>query len=180
MKNIFRTIIAVMLAAVCALALVACSGNEQKNNGEENNAEQKNTGKEYDVEQLAKSIFENVKFEDEYVALVDDKDFALSSYGIDPALVADKDGVKEDAVYVSASTPEMIVCVKAVDEASAKTVMSAVENKISDYINNYTTYGPEQVAKLESAVKVTNGQYVVVVVSNDNSAAASFVNGLFN
>ena len=74
----------------------------------------------------------------------------------------------------------MIVCVKAVDEAAAKTVMSAVESKISNYINDYTTYGPEQIAKLESAVKVTNGQYVVVVVSNDNSAAASFVNGLFN
>lgn len=133
--------------------------------------------KDYDVTAVAQAIAENVPFEDEYLAYIDDRDFALTSLGVDAALVAEKDGAKEVASYVSGAYPEMIIAIHAVDETAAASVMEVLEARISNYITNYSTYTPEQVAKLESAVTATRGNYVFVIVSNDNIAARSFLDG---
>ena len=56
--------------------------------------------------------------------------------------------------------------------------MKAIEKILDNYEKNYTNYGPEQVSKITSAVKVVRGQYVFVIVSNDNAAAQTYLNGL--
>ena len=163
MKHI-KSIVSLVLVFVLAAALAACGGNGK--------------AKEYNVDEIADSIARNVPFEDQYIAKLEQRDFALNLYSIEPGLVAEKDGAKEAAVYISGSSPEMIVCIKAADEASAQFVLEAVEGLISTYITNYTNYGPEQVEKLETAVKIVKGPYVFVTVSNDNTAAAEHINGL--
>lgn len=170
MKKAFKCIVCMLLAVVCAASLAACHRAEQP-------TETPAPAKDYNVDEIAAAIAANVPFEDEYLALVPNREFALGTYSIDPALVADENGEKASAIYVSGAYPEMIVAVKAVDEASAGKVMESVKALIKNYIENYTTYTPEQVAKLESAVTVQRGAYVFAIVSNDNAAAESFLSG---
>ncbi|MBO4847638.1 MAG: DUF4358 domain-containing protein [Clostridia bacterium] len=170
MKKFFKILICALLVIAFA-ALAACKAKDPKPVDTNTPA----PAKEYSADELAKAIFDNVPFEDEYLTAVEDREFAMKFYGIDPALVAEKDGVKQIAVYTSGSYPEMIVCVKAVDEASADKVLEPIRKLIETYINNYTNYGPEQISKLETAVVVKDGANVTVAVTNDNSAASSFI-----
>lgn len=169
-----RIVIAALAALLILTACFAACG--PKTPDPEDNKAKPIT--EINVNDLASKLASSCSFEDEYLALVEDREFSLQTYGIDPALVAEKDGVKESAIYVSASTPEMIVCVKAADEEAYSKIESAVKARIEDYINNYTTYGPEQVEKLKSAVMEQQGLTLIAVVSNDNSAARDTLAGL--
>ena len=173
MKNTIKIALSLLLVLVFAAFAFAC--NKEKDPSSESS---KPVAKDLDVDDLAKKIAENCSFEDEYLALVENRDFSLQSRNIDASLVEGEEGAKKAAIYASSSTPEMVVCIKAVDEAAAAKVMEQVQNLIDDYAHNYTTYGPEQVEKLESAVKVTNGQYVVVAVTAENTTATSFIYAL--
>lgn len=159
MKNTVR-IIALLLIAAIAASLIACGKKDEP-------------AKDYDVNAVAEKLHSEVPFEDPYLALVANREFALTTYNIDPALVAEENGEKACAIFVSGAYPEMIVAIKAVDEAAAAKVMESVKALIETYIKNYTTYTPEQVVKLETAVTETRGAYVFAVVSNDNAAAAA-------
>lgn len=165
MKNISRLVISMMLIFALALAFSACGGETAP-------------AKDYDVTAIANSIATNVPFEDEYLSPVADIAFELNRIGVSLDSVAENNGAKEAAAYVSGAYPEMIVCIKTVDDNAAKTALTAVQSLITNYINNYANYGPEQVSKLESAVKVVRGQYVFVIVSNDNAQASSYLEGL--
>ena len=170
MKNTVR--IAVVLVLVAAFAAFAWACGKKPSDPVDP------VNKELDVDDVAKQIAEYCTFEDEYLALVENRDFSLQSRNIDATLVEGEEGAKKAAIYASSSTPEMIVCIKAVDEQAAAKVLESVEALIDDYAHNYSTYGPEQVEKLESAVKVVNGQYVVVAVTADNTTATSFIYGI--
>lgn len=167
MKNLFKAAFCALLVCAMVFAFAAC--------GSENETP---AAKDYDVIAIAKSVSENVSFEDEYLTPVVDIAFELNRDEISLDSVAGEDGAKQAAVYVSGAYPEMIFAIKAVDANAAKTVMKAIEKIIENYTNNYTNYGPEQVSKLTSAVKVTRGQYVFVIVSNDNAAASTYLEGL--
>jgi hypothetical protein len=171
MKNIVKAVAVILLAAVAAASFAACHRTVEP-------AVTPAPAKDYNVDEIAASVAANVPFEDPYLANVANREFALSTYGIDAALVADENGEKASSIYVSGAYPEMIVAIKAVDEASAAAVMDKVKALIDNYIKNYTTYTPEQVAKLESAVTVQRGAYVFAIVSNDNAAAESYLSGL--
>lgn len=173
MKNLFKAAALVLIAAFCLAGALACNNPEpQPSNPDANKIIELN------VDEIASSIARNCSFEDQYLALVEDRDFSLQSFGIPAELVAGESGSKQAAIYVSASTPEMIVCIKAADESSVGQIEDAVKARINDYINNYTTYGPEQVQKLESAVSTVKGNYVVFAVTADNSAAADYISGI--
>jgi hypothetical protein len=165
MKNTVRIIAAVMLAVLAAAFVTGCTGGS--------------TSRDYVVTELSKKIFDNCKFEDEYLAEVEDRAFALNLYNIDPALVAEKDGVKQSSIYLSSAYPEMIVCIKAVDEKAAQGVEEAMRTLIANYIQNYSNYQPAEINKLETAVIRTAGEYVVVAVTDDNAASAKYIDGIF-
>ena len=165
MKNTVRIIAAVMLAVIAAAFMTGCTGN--------------NTQRDYVVTDLSKKIFDNCSFEDEYLAEVEDRAFALNLYDIDASLVAEENGVKQSSIYLSSAYPEMIVCVKAVDANAAKGVEEAMRALINNYIQNYSNYQPAQINKLETAVIRTAGEYVVVAVTNDNAASAKYIDSIF-
>ena len=167
MKNLFKLFICMMLVSAMALCLAACGGGETPAQT-----------KDYDVLAIADSIAQNVSFEDEYLTRVADVAFELNRDNIELDSIVEEDGVKQASVYVSGAYPEMIFSLKAVDEAAAQKAMAAIEEIIKNYTTNYTNYGPEQVSKLESAVKVQRGNYVFVIVSNDNAAASTYLEGL--
>ena len=160
----FRTVFALMLALVMAMAFAACSGN---------------TVKDYDVKSVAKSIIEGCTFEDQYMEEIPTPEFTLEGiYNVDPALIAEKDGAKEAAVYVASAGPEAVICIKAVDADAANTIMDHIQNRILEDAEAYKNYGPEKVPYLQTAVKIVKGVYVFVAVTADNTAASSVINGL--
>ncbi|MCR5809764.1 MAG: DUF4358 domain-containing protein [Clostridiales bacterium] len=179
-------IIAAVLALVFALSLAACRKPDPKpvdpTNAPVNDTTEapatEAPAREYDVDELAKAIREGCTFEDQYVEKIEDRDFILRYYRIDAATVSEKDGAKEVASYSAGSTPDLVLVLKANDEAGAKAALEAVQAMIDSYIENYTTYGPEQINKLETAVKIVKGQLLVVVISADNDAAYETVDKL--
>lgn len=162
MKKTIISVTTLILAALTVFACAACG-------------ETKKPVKEHDVILFAKDILTNCSFEDEYLAEIEDRNFALTLTRIDHELVIEKEGVKQIAYYSSAAYPEMIICVEAVDEAAAEKVMEKLEAVVERLIKDYTEYGPDQVAKLNSAVKRTSGKYVVLAVTNDNDSAARYI-----
>ena len=167
MKNIVKTVAVISLALLMALSFAACG------KGGDNSQP-----KEFDVAKLAKDIFDNCKFEDQYLTELPDKSFALSSYNIDASLVAEENGEKLVVSYVSSAYPEMIFVAKSPDKDAAGKVMGALKELVAKYIKDYTNYGPEQISKLESAVGREVGEYVIMVVSNDNTAAAAYIDSI--
>ena len=167
MKNTVKIVISAILICAFVMAFIACGGKEPEAND-----------RDYDVISIADSIAKNVSFEDEYLTPVADIAFELSRDNIDLDSIVEDNGVRQAAVYVSGAYPEMIFSLKAVDASAAKAAMTAIEEIIKNYTNNYTNYGPEQVSKLTSAVKVVRGQYVFVIVSNDNAGASTYLEGL--
>ena len=163
MKKTTRIIAAILLAAAAIIA-AGCTGGP--------------VVRDYDVFATAKNIFDNCSFEDEFLVELEDRSFALSLYDIEAAYVAEADGVKQASIYVSSAYPEMIVCIKAVDEAGAEKVMEAMQKLVKNYIENYSNYNPAQIAKLQTAVERRLGEYVIVAVTNDNEAAAKYIDSI--
>ena len=160
-----KLIVSALLVLAIAFALAACTGAP--------------AAKDYDVRALAKSIAENCTFEDAYIEEAPNAEFTLQNfYNVDPALIAGETGAKEAAVYVASSGPEGVICFKAVDEASANTAMELIQNRILEDIEGYKTYGPEKVPFMETAVKIVRGAYVVIAITADNTASASYIEGL--
>lgn len=165
MKKYFITVVSVILTAAFALGFAACGGSGSP-------------AKSVDVIALADDISANCTFEDTGLEKSLDSEFTIKSiYGCDPALIAGEEGQKKVSVYITASC-EMIICIEAVDAASAQKLMDeSLKPMLDIYINEYTTYQPADVNKLKTAVKIVEGNYVVVVVSADNAQAETYVMG---
>lgn len=69
-----------------------------------------------------------------------------------------------------------VVLIKAVSPEAAQNVLSSLEKHIALQQKSYASYRPEEVPKLDSAVSVCEGNYVMLVVSNDNQKAEEIVN----
>ena len=163
MKKTLLTLVSLLMAAVFAFGFAACSGAAKT--------------KSFDVDALAADVFKNCKFDDADLAKSGDSEFTVCQVcNADPALIAGETGSKKAAAYVAAS-PEMIICIEAVDEAAAQKIMAdTFEPLIKTYIEEYTNYSPAEVNKLKDAVKIVEGKYVIVVVCADNAQAEAYIN----
>ena len=86
-------------------------------------------------------------------------DAAYSIYGIDPSLCIDA------AIYVgSGATADEIAVFNCVDVESAKTVLEAVNSRIEYLKEGYSSYGPDQVPKIESATVITSAETVILCI----------------
>ena len=117
-----------------------------------------------DVAAFASSALEKADFGDELMAVPAQM---LSDYYTLP-----KGKVSESAVYVSGTgaTASELAVFKCSDANAAKDVKAAVETRISEQIASYANYRPDEKFRLEKALLVTKGSYVVFAVSNDNEA----------
>ena len=64
------------------------------------------------------------------------------------------------------------------DEAQAKEVLSVVEGYVADLRSSFEDYIPEEAAKVDKAVVTQKGCYVVLCITNDESAQ-DFIDGYF-
>lgn len=139
-------------------------------------------GKDYsklklDVNSIGINLINNCSFQVTPEA-VPNADAAISQLKLDETKLAkNADGSFRLFYSVSASTPEVVIVIEAVDAAAAEGISKGAVKEWIDYnAEAYASYGADQVPKLENAVNQTNGNYVFVIVSNDTPAAQSFLN----
>jgi len=119
--------------------------------------------KSLDVAAFASAAVEKMDFGDELMAVPEQM---LSDYYTLP-----KGKVSEYAVYVSGTgaTASELAVFKCSSDA-VKDVEAAVKTRIEEQIASYANYRPDEKFRLEKALLVTEGDYVVFAVSNDNEA----------
>ncbi|MCR5484424.1 MAG: DUF4358 domain-containing protein [Clostridiales bacterium] len=120
---------------------------------------------------IADRIFAGVKFDDTLTAAPESS--AMSVYRLT--------GYTGDCAYFvsTMATPEEIAVFKTDENHDVAKLKDAAQNRIELQIDNYSSYAPKEVPKLENAVIYTGEDVVVVCVSADNKTADSLIKGLF-
>lgn len=147
--------IALTAAAVfAALALTGCGGG--------------GSSKEIDVAKTADDLNSSVITTDQ---LSETKSEMLGS------IYFFEDGqVESSKVYMSGNaTADEIVVVQCKDEDAAKAVTELLKTRVKNQTELFSSYNPDEAAKLEKAIIKTNGKYVVLCVCDDYDKAESIL-----
>lgn len=162
-----KKLIAIILALLSVCSILACGGD-------------KYADLKINVDGFGRNLIKSCTF-DYQADVLEDADTAAANLKIDPALLNTVDGKPEIFYSVVAGFPEGVFVIGAKDAASAKTIS---EGPVKDWLkynrDGYSTYGPEQVPKIDSAINRVCGRYVIVIVSADNKAAGNVLNGLLD
>lgn len=153
--------IATILAAVtCMTMLTACGGKKAPQ-------------KEPATADVAKAVVEKLTFRDELMVL-DDKQ-------VDVIYRLDEDKIAEKTCYVSGSraTAEEVSVFKVKDAADTQMVKDAIAERIDDQKIAYENYVPEEMVKINGAVTLQNGNYLILVMADDTSAVEETFNQQF-
>lgn len=125
---------------------------------------------DFDVKSLANDLKTKIEYEDEPQLL--DADFA--SNFIDMSSFSLEEGVFYEG---SGATAEEIVVLKCTTEDDAANAENALKVRVSEQIENFTDYVPSEVPRLNDAVIVRCGKYVVLSVSKDSEGAKAIIDG---
>ena len=149
-----KKLTAMLLAIVMLAALCACGGGAQE--------------KDVDLSALAAELVASDAFSDILNQPAD---------GVAARLYDIEDGAaKQVILYVgTGATAEEIFLAEATDAAAASALKAACEARVADQTSVFANYAPGDVAKLDDAILVTSGNYVILVVAADAAAARSIV-----
>ena len=163
----------VLAMSAMVFSLAACAKEEPKKTEvnlsvNEEQAEEASAEKEIDVKELAKELLDEIKYQDQLGEI--DMDTASAFYVLDGVEI-------EDACFYESSgaTAEEIVVIKCKDSDNAAKAKEILKTRVSDQIDSYTDYVPEEVTKLNDAVIITSNNIAVLSVSNDPSKAKSII-----
>lgn len=148
MKKISRAL-CFALALVMALSLAACGSGEPK---------------EVDINALAEELRGSATFGEELTKL--DETVALGLYGC-------AEGTEAVAYAGTGATAEEVAVFNCGSAEAAETLAANLETRNQTRISQYASYDPEEVPKLENALIMSGGQYVVLCVASDLGSAAS-------
>ena len=162
---------AVLLSLAVVLSLVACGSKDKKSDSNEaGNTDAASV--DVDVKALADALKNGCDFKDNMAE-------------IDPAVgltrvlnIADTSIIEESAFYTNSSASAEDIINSAKKEAE-EIVTAAFDVRISTQKAACADYLPDEIPKLDAAVKYTNGQYAVLVVSNDSAKAQEIIDGYF-
>lgn len=126
-----------------------------------------------DVQAVADGILQGGDFKDNLAAV--DTTLALTRvYDLDAGQI------EASAFYTNSNaTAEEIAVIKTASADYVDTVKTAYENRISSQKEACRDYLPDEMTKLDAAVIYTNGNYVVLCVSNDSAKAEQVIADLF-
>ncbi len=150
-----KKILALVLACVMVLALCACGGGGAK---------------EVDLDALAAELLASGGFTDT---------LSQPAEGVAQRLYDFEEGdVKKVLLYTgTGATAEEIFLAEATGADAAKTLKSACETRAENQKRAFENYAPGEVEKLNDAVILTAGNYVVMAVSADAGAARAAAEG---
>ena len=151
-KKIMATI---MTLALSVSALTACGGNSSVS---------------IDASALADSLANDITYESELSKLSEDE---ITNY-IDVL-----DGVEGIMYMSSGSTAEEVVVLTTPDESAAQTMYTNVQQFLKDQKSSFEDYIPAEAKRIDDAVTVQKGNYVVVCVSGDSDKAKEIVDKAF-
>lgn len=146
MKKLTRAGVLVLALALC-LSLAACGGGESKT---------------IDINALAEELVNAATFGEPMNSL--DSSVALGLYGC-------AEGTSVCAYAGTGATAEEVAVFDCGSSDAAAALVSSLTQRNETRISQYSSYNPTEVPKLESAVIMQGGQYVVLIVAADNSAA---------
>lgn len=150
-----KKILALVLCLVCVCGFAACGAKEE-------------APKEIDVTALATELYEAGIYDD---ILSEIPTMAASRF----YNYAEGDVVACALYQSTAAAAEEVFVAQCASEEAVATVKAGVEQRIQDQIASYENYVPTEVPKLNDALVITEGLYVIFVVSNDAAAAQSII-----
>ncbi|MEG1614656.1 MAG: DUF4358 domain-containing protein [Oscillospiraceae bacterium] len=115
-----------------------------------------------DSKKLTTDLLENVKYEDKLEAV--DSAIIKVLYDIE------SDDVKASGFIGSGATAEEIALFEAPDESKAKDILDKAHKHIEKQKEDFKSYNPKELKKLDNAVTLQKGKYVIVCVSNGDNA----------
>lgn len=152
-KNIF-----LKLAAICSMAsvlLLGCGSSSPVS---------------VDTAALTTSLTSDISYDNELSELSEDD---ITNY------VTVEDGVKGVMYMSSGSTAEEVAVFTAPDEATASTMKNNVQEFLNDQKTSFEDYIPEEAQRIDDAVLVVNGNYVILCVSGDSDKAQEIIDNAF-
>ncbi len=147
-----KKIVTCLLALCLILSLTACGGK-----------------KDVDLDALASELTASAAFTMDMSQCVVQAAVAAPTYGYDAADAADV------RFYYNNGTAEEIFLVKAASEDAAASLEQICQDRVANQQAVLESYNPDAIPRLQSAVIVRSGVYVVLVVANDNAAAKAVV-----
>ncbi len=122
----------------------------------------------FDVNTLADTLNSNLEFGEALEK--SESEIAYSIYGIDSSLCTDA------ALYLgSGATADEIAVFNCIDNNSVKKVVEAANNRLDYLREGYSSYGPSEVPKIESAKIITEGLTVIVCICKNPDSVAEFI-----
>ena len=149
-------IAALILALAMVFALAGC-GSEEK--------------EPVDINALGQQLVEAAAFGEPMNAL--DSAVALGLYGA-------QEGTSVAAWAGTGATAEEVAVFDCGSAEAAEALVKTLEQRNEVRASQYADYDPEEVPKIENAVLVSGGQYVVLVVAQDPGSAASIASEALN
>ena len=152
-KNIF-----LKLAAICSMAsvlLLGCGSSSPVS---------------VDTAALTTSLTSDISYDNELSELSEDD---ITNY------VTVEDGVKGVMYMSSGSTAEEVAVFRAPDEATASTMKNNVQEFLNDQKTSFEDYIPEEAQRIDDAVLVVKGNYVILCVSGDSDKAQEIIDNAF-
>ncbi len=144
--------IAAILMAAAALVLTACSGSKG----------------DFDVNALGNDLNTKIAYAD-----------TLGQMDIDTASMflnlSDVNVVKASIFEGSGGTAEEIVVLECASDADAAKAEQVLKDRVSEQIESFTDYVPEELTKLNAAVIKTSGKYAVLSVSDNPDEAKKLI-----
>ena len=131
------------------LSILGCSSNEK-------------LSRIPDIGVLCQSIIEKVQYDDELVM--------PSQRAIDDMYDVEFNDIEEFAIFVSGTmaTSNELAVMKLADASLVSKMVEAFKKRIEDQKNSYRDYNPSELFRLENAMIIEKGTYVLLSVSNDN------------
>lgn len=165
-----KKIITGLSVLALAFSITACGGKGGEATKSETKAEAE--VKTQDLKTIADRLQKEIKYDDELSQMEADM-FDILYAGF-PA-----DKVKDKIIFLSSSggTAEEIACFEAVDEAGVEDVKKALEDRLTFQRASFKNYVPAEVSRIDKAVIETNGNYVILSISNEPDKAKDIVAG---
>lgn len=120
------------------------------------------SSKTVDTAALASSLLNDISYEEQLTEL-DKED--ISNY------IDLEDGTEAVMYMSSGSTAEEIAVFTAKDKGSAAKQKENVQSFLNDQKDSFSAYIPQEAKRIEDAVLVTDGNYVILCVSGESEKA---------
>lgn len=146
-----KKIISAVLAAILCMSVSACGGNSSF---------------DIDISSLSGELSGLPCFNNDIYKLED----SSLSYMYELA-----DGVSASVYASSGATADEVAVFEAPDEDTAQQQLEIAKTHIDERTAAYASYMPDEVTKLNSAIVVREGRYVIVCVCSDYDAAQAVI-----